>query len=79
MTFRGWQVLVACLLAAVVSAGTAMAYANRVARQSERQWCGLVVTLDDAYTESPPQTPAGIKIARDVALLRARFGCPVRS
>ncbi|WBB73222.1 hypothetical protein O7602_26640 [Micromonospora sp. WMMD1128] len=76
MTFRGWQVLVVGLVAAVVSAGTAMAYANRVARDSERRWCGIVVAQDDAYRELPPSTPAGQNVADALARLRADFGCP---
>jgi hypothetical protein len=77
MTIRGWKVLFACLVAAILSAGTAMAYANRVARESERKWCGVVSTMDDAYRTSPPSTPAGRRIARDIAQLREDFGCPM--
>ena len=61
---------------AFLAAGASMVYANKVARDSQRQWCGVVTTLDDAYRQTPPQTPAGKKIATDVAELRARFGCP---
>lgn len=76
MTWRGWQVLVACLLAAVLSAATAMVYANRVARDSERRWCGIVVAQDDAYRQQPPSTPAGRNIAEALSRLRSDFGCP---
>ncbi|MFG1847764.1 hypothetical protein [Micromonospora carbonacea] len=76
MTWRGWQVLVACLIAAVVSAVSSMAYANRVARESERRWCGIVVAQDDAYRQQPPITAAGRNIAEALAGLRRDFGCP---
>ncbi|MDG4809948.1 hypothetical protein O7634_24620 [Micromonospora sp. WMMD1120] len=76
MTFNGWRVLVAVLLAALGSSTVSIIYSNEAARQSERKLCGVVSTLDDAYRQTPPQTPAGQKIARDVRQLRAEFGCP---
>lgn len=76
MTFRAWQTLVVVLVAAIVSSVASMAYANAAARQSEQRWCGVVSTLDDAYRETPPQTPAGQKIATNIRRLRADFGCP---
>ncbi|MEV4212911.1 hypothetical protein [Micromonospora sp. NPDC049662] len=76
MTFNGWRVLVAVLLAAFASSAVSIIYSNEAARQSERRWCGVVSTLDDAYRQTPPQTPAGLKIARDIRQLRADFGCP---
>ncbi|MGW5556840.1 hypothetical protein ACWER9_06410 [Micromonospora sp. NPDC003944] len=87
MTWNGWRVLVACLLAALGSSTVSILYSNESARQSEQRvseqqrlseqrWCGIVSTLDDAYRQTPPQTPAGQKIARDIRQLRAQFGCP---
>jgi len=76
VTFNGWRVLVAVLLAAVASSAVSIIYSNEAARQSEQRWCGVVSTLDDAYRQTPPQTPAGQKIARDIRQLRADFGCP---
>lgn len=76
MTFRAWQTLVVTLLFTILAAAASMAYAARTAAESERKWCGVVGTLDDAYKQTPPQTPAGQKIARDIAQLRLDFGCP---
>ncbi|MCX4470438.1 hypothetical protein OOK41_31580 [Micromonospora sp. NBC_01655] len=83
MTVRGWHVLVVVLLTAVLAAGLALVSSTRSAalsaearRESERRWCGVVVALDDAYRESPPQTPAGLRIAASIAQLRTEFGCP---
>jgi hypothetical protein len=73
--WRGWWVLVVCLVAAMTAAASAMVYANRVAHQSERQWCGLVVALDDAYRSTPPTTPLGRQVAAEMARLREQFGC----
>ncbi|MGJ3230073.1 hypothetical protein [Micromonospora sp. RV43] len=75
MTFQGWRVMVACLLAALGSSAVSILYTNASAHQSERQWCGVVTTMDDAYRQTPPQTPAGRKIAKDIAQLRIDFGC----
>ncbi|MDG4799062.1 hypothetical protein [Micromonospora sp. WMMD980] len=76
MTFRAWQTLVVALLFALVAAVGSMTYTNAAARESERKCCGIVSTLDDAYAETPPQTPAGQKIATDIARLRSDFTCP---
>lgn len=78
MTFRAWQTLIVALIFAILAAASAMAYATKVAQDSERQWCGIVVTLDDAYREATPQTPTGRRLAKDIAELRAEFDCPVR-
>lgn len=87
MTSNGWRVLIACLLAALGSSTVSIIYSNDAARQSEQRvseqqrlseqrWCGIVATLDDAYRDTPPQTPAGRKIADDIRQLRVAFGCP---
>jgi len=72
---RSWELLAVSMVCAFLAAAASMAYANRVARDSERKWCNIVATLDDAYRETPPQTPAGRKFAADVHRLRGDFGC----
>ncbi|WP_344144294.1 hypothetical protein, partial [Polymorphospora rubra] len=66
MTQRGWQFLVGLLVAALTLVGLALYTASRAdvaaeqaREESDRRWCGVVVALDQAYQESPPQTPAG--------------------
>lgn len=76
MTGRGWHTLVVALVFAILAAGASMVYANRVAAESERKWCGVVTTLDEAYRVTPPRTPAGQKIAQDIRRLRGDFDCP---
>jgi hypothetical protein len=71
-----WHMMVVSFVCAFLAAAAAMLYANRVAAESERKWCGVVVTLDDAYRVTPPQTPTGRQIAADVRRLRGEFGCP---
>lgn len=75
---RSWELLAVSFVCAFLAAGGSMIYANRVARESERKWCGIVATLDDAYRVTPPRTPAGQKIAADIHRLRSEFGCPSR-
>lgn len=68
--------LAVSMMCAFLAAGASMLYANRVARESNRQWCDIVVTMDDSYRQTPPQTPAGRKFADAIAKLRNDFGCP---
>jgi hypothetical protein len=53
----------------------AIGYANHVGNEANRQWCGIVTTLDDVYTQQPPTMPTGIKIAAEMRRLRADFHC----
>ncbi|MFG3418753.1 hypothetical protein [Micromonospora sp. NPDC048063] len=73
---RSWHMLAVGFVCAFLAAASAMVYANRVARDSERKWCSLIATMDDAYRTTPPQTPAGRKIANDIRRLRNDFHCP---
>jgi hypothetical protein len=64
--------------AATVIAG--VIYVNTVASDSERKWCGIVVTLDDSYSlprapgASPPST-VGQRIMDEMKRLRREFDC----
>ncbi|XTZ16422.1 hypothetical protein ACQSSU_03195 [Micromonospora echinospora] len=76
MTWQGWRVLVACLLAALGAAAVSIVYTIDQGQQAERRLCDLVTAQDDAYREAPPQTAAGRRVADAVAQLRADFDCP---
>lgn len=73
-----WHTLVAIVVSVLVTAGAALYIADRSARRSEQRWCGLIATLDDAYSVSPPTTEIGRKLAQDIGELRQRFGCTPR-
>jgi hypothetical protein len=63
-----------CVSVVGVGAG-AVLYADHVATESNRKWCGIMSTLDDAYVQARPTTSAGQKIAREIHRLRTDFGC----
>lgn len=71
----GYAVVVAFIACVSIAFGS-VAYANHVQRDSDRKWCKLVGTLDDAYREQPPTTPTGKNVADSVAQLRHDLGCP---
>ena len=72
---RVWYAMTVTFVVTIAFAATSVIYTNKVARENQRQWCGVVTTMDDAYRQTPPQTPAGRKIATDIAQLRVEFGC----
>lgn len=49
--------------------------ATKALEESQRKWCEIVRTLDDAYRATPPQTPAGKHLAEEFARLRLDFHC----
>jgi hypothetical protein len=50
-------------------------YATHIDRESNRHWCGIVSTLDDAYSEHTPTTALGQDLAHELKQLRNDFGC----
>lgn len=76
MPWRGWWVLVVCLVASLATGAASMVYANRAAAESERKWCVLLVLLDEAYSSTPAQTELGRRVAEAVSQLRDGFACP---
>lgn len=62
----------ACLAVALAS----VAYSSYVQRESERKFCDLVITQDDAWSETTPTTATGKRVAAAIAKLRRDLGCP---
>lgn len=51
--------------------------AERAARRaSELAFCQVVVLLDDAYKQTPPQTATGLAVAAAMSNLRVANHCP---
>jgi hypothetical protein len=67
--------IVVTLLCALAAGVNSIWYANRVAQESNRNWCSLVNTLDDTYRQQPPTTPTGRQVAAEIHALRVRLGC----
>ncbi len=83
---RVWYAMTVTFVVTIAFAGASVLYANHAAdqavqrsvetdRESNRRWCTLLVTMDEAYRESPPSTEAGKTMAAEVTRLRAEFGC----
>lgn len=70
--------LIVILFTCIGLVAAALAISLSVARGSARQFCDIVVAQSDAYRESPPQTPAGVNVARRMEALRASLGCPIK-
>lgn len=74
----GWYAWAALLLSTLALSIGAVVISVWVNAQSDRKWCSVVATLDDAWAESPPTTPAGRNLAHDFAQLRRELNCPAR-
>lgn len=83
---RLWYALTALVVSCVVIAGVSIQYSNwtraktieeteRQQRESDRRWCELLTTMDTAYTEQPPRSPTGTRLAQQISELRTQFGC----
>lgn len=73
-----WYGPLAVVLTALSFSLAALLVSTYNTRQSERKWCYLLTTLDDAYQETPPQTVPGQNIAKAIGDLRMGYSCPAR-
>lgn len=72
----GWLWWAAMLASSLTTGLVAIVVARNGVAESQRKWCAVVVTLDDAYHETPPTTAAGRNLADSIAQLRREIGCP---
>ena len=83
---RVWYAMTVTFAVMIAFAGASVIYANQRAEQSEhraeqidresnRRWCALLETMDDAYQDSPPVTETGRTLAYQISRLRTEFGC----
>lgn len=70
------------VILSIVVGFNSIIYANSVSHRSDRRseqnlknFCELIITLDDAYNKNPPQTQTGKVVARDMHSLRTRLNC----
>jgi hypothetical protein len=50
-------------------------YANKVSRESDAKWCAIITSMDNAYTQQPPSTETGRRIAKEMHELRLSLAC----
>jgi hypothetical protein len=67
---------IALLLSSLTTGVVAIVVARNGNAESQRKWCRVVVTKDDAYRETPPATAAGKNFAESISQLRRDIGCP---
>lgn len=69
-----WSVMIS-YIASIAIGASSLLYANYVDRQSNQKWCSVLVPLDTPYTQAPPQSELGRKIAQAMHQLKIDFGC----
>lgn len=67
--------LLVAFLSSVVMTVIAVQYSNHVDQESNQRWCGLMSTLDTAYSDKPPSTDTGRRVAAEIKKLRHEFSC----
>lgn len=67
--------LTAILLSSFMTALLSLALAAHFYKVSERKWCDVIVTIDDANHETPPATTSGRNFAAKISTLRSRLDC----
>jgi hypothetical protein len=72
---KAWYSIAVACVSSIAMGVIAIQYADHVDKKSNRQWCQVVITLDDAYTANPPQTPAGQALASEMKRMRHDFDC----
>lgn len=72
---KSWYAVAVACVSSLAMGVVAIQYAEYVDRKSNHQWCEVVVTLDNAYDQNPPQTEAGKSLAREMERMRHDFDC----
>lgn len=75
-----WYSLFAICVSVAIVAGGGVWYVkkttDKAVHDSQRNWCEVVSTLDQTYSQTPPQTESGRKVAIEIHKLRIKFDCP---
>lgn len=77
-----WYGLVGMLISTLLLALSGFLYVNyqqasaqKAERENDRRWCQLLITLDQAYSTSPPTSELGRRVALAIHSLRTELGC----
>ncbi len=78
MRRRGWYWWVVVVASSLTTGTVAVAISLHSQAESERKFCEIVVSQDDAWSETKPATATGQRVAEAAAKLRRDLGCPGR-
>lgn len=71
-----WYMLVVIYVSMFAAVAATMIYANHVASESNRRWCGVLRTFHDAYAQNPtPPNQRGQEIQTQLEQLYVDFHC----
>ena len=68
-----WYALLAVLVSVLAVSGAGIWYTHHTQQVADRRWCELFSVLGEGGP--PPETDRGVRIAQEVAQLRADLGC----
>ena len=54
------------VFATLAAVGVNITYTKQSVVKSNQQWCELLTTLDEAYSQTPPQSETGRKVADEI-------------
>lgn len=70
-----WYNFIAILVSGFLIIAVSAWWTAHGIEQSDRKFCSIIVTFDDAYREVPPPTDTGKRLAAEVRKLRDEI-CP---
>lgn len=70
-----WYTLLVTIAASILVGAASVTISLRSLHASNRKLCDVVVAQDDAYSTTPPTTPAGRRIASSMHKLRGDLDC----
>ena len=70
-----WYLLLVIYVSMFAFTVVSLLYTDHVATQNEQKWCHLLSTLDTAYSQTPPKTESGVRVAADVHKLLEQLNC----
>lgn len=70
-----WYALAALFVVCIVTFVVSIVRTGIAVGNSERQFCGLLITLDGAYQTQHPTTPLGRTIAAQIHAVREAYHC----
>ncbi|BCJ45307.1 hypothetical protein GCM10010168_85760 [Actinoplanes ianthinogenes] len=76
MRRQTWYWWAALLASSLTTGFTAVAISLHAQAESDRKFCTLITTQDDAWSETTPTTVTGKRVAEAMRQLRRDLDCP---